>query len=590
MKSLSPRKGIDWLMHRPRLTPLVLALLSSVLFTLACNHRLWAYLNAQFAGPLLHHGYVMTASVVLITSLQFILLALLVNRWTAKPVLAALILATAATTYFMDKFGTYMDVPMIENILQTDFREASDLLARDMLPHLFIYAVIPLVLLWRLQVKAPPLRQSWHHRPLALLAATVIAAGSLATISRHFVPLIREHKEVRYLVTPGNYLVSLARALSARSKVITTRTVVGADARHATAIPAQGKPSLLVIVVGETVRAANWGLNGYGRQTTPELSRLGVVNFSDVRSCGTNTEISVPCMFSALGKRHYDADAITGSESLLDVLHHAGLRVLWRDNQSGCKGVCAGVEFSSAPFVPDDPLCHGTVCMDEALLSGLADEVDKTPGDLVVVLHQMGNHGPAYYQRYPADYRRFTPTCDSSDLGQCNPQQVVNSYDNALLYTDHVLARTVAFLQQQSAHRDTAMIYVSDHGESLGEHGLYLHSLPYAIAPDTQTHVPMVMWLSDDLRHRQHLAQDCLSRRARQPASHDNLFHTVLGLLDVKTSVYEPDMDLTHPCHSGHLAQGTPPAQQGVRAVTQTGSRSGRGGIHSINIQSYMNY
>ncbi|HET7775834.1 MAG TPA: sulfatase-like hydrolase/transferase, partial [Azospira sp.] len=328
------------------------------------------------------------------------------------------------------------------------------------------------------------------------------------------------------------------------------RQPLGTDAALAASWQQRQKPALFVIVVGETARAGNWGLNGYGRQTTPELAQLDVINFREVDSCGTNTEVSVPCLFSAYGRRHYDESKIRGSESLLHVLDHAGLKVLWRDNQSGCKGACDGLPTESLASAGIPGLCDGERCLDEVLLHNLEQVLADDKGNRVVVMHQLGNHGPAYYKRYPDAFRRFTPTCDSSDLRQCSREQIVNAYDNALLYTDHVLARTIAFLKTQEKRYDTAMVYVSDHGESLGENNLFLHGIPYSIAPQEQTRVPMVMWFSPGYARDFKVNVPCLKARAQKLASHDNLFHSVLGLLDVQTSVYERDMDLAAECRS----------------------------------------
>ncbi|WP_415246253.1 phosphoethanolamine transferase [Thauera sp.] len=166
----------------------------------------------------------------------------------------------------------------------------------------------------------------------------------------------------------------------------------------------------------------------------------------------------------------------------------------------------------------------------------------------MLVLHQLGNHGPAYFRRHPESFRRFTPSCDQDELSKCSREQILNSYDNALLYTDHVLARTIDLLEELDKQYDTAMIYVSDHGESLGENGLYLHGLPYSIAPDEQIKVPMVMWFSSGFAARNRLDQECLRAQTAQAASHDNLFHTVLGLLDVDTSVRDGALDLAAAC------------------------------------------
>lgn len=549
MASSLKKTVFDRLSQRPQFSTTSLALIGSLFFSIACNSHFWAIMRAQPATSASDRAVFLVAVFLMVTALQFILLSVLINRWTARPVMVLLILMTATTTYFMQKYGVFMDSAMIRNILQTDLHEARDLLAWDMLPHMILYAVIPLLFVWRLEVSKPPLSRSLHQRPLALAVALLITAGSLFAVSRQFVPLIREHKEIRYLVTPGNDIYALTRVAASRSKKISAEKIaIGMDATVAHTGAVHNKPALLIIVLGETARAANWGLNGYARQTTPELARTSTINFRHVTSCGTNTETSVPCLFSPFGKRHYDEVAIHESESLLNVIQHAGIRVVWRDNQSGCKGVCTGVVAQGAPFIRNDPLCNGNTCMDEALLSGLAGEVEKSGGDQVIVLHEMGNHGPAYFERYPPAFRRFTPTCDSSDLGQCSREQIVNTYDNALLYTDHVLAATIAFLQSESATHDTAMIYLSDHGESLGENGVYLHSMPYAIAPDEQTHVPMDMWFSEGFSRSRSLDVPCLTIRATQPASQDNLFHTVLGLLNIRTKVYDPLMDVAASC------------------------------------------
>jgi lipid A ethanolaminephosphotransferase len=306
---------------------------------------------------------------------------------------------------------------------------------------------------------------------------------------------------------------------------------------------------LFVIVVGETARAADWGLNpGVSRNTTPELATRDVINFPQVSSCGTNTEVSVPCLFSPQGRRNYDEDAIRSSESLLHVLARAGLRVVWNDNQSGCKGVCDGLETVRPDPAALPGLCNGERCLDEALVDRAQGLLQDTKGNLVLVLHQLGNHGPAYFKRYPATFRQFTPACESEDLSACTREEIANAYDNALRYTDHVLASTIDWLERIATEYDTALLYVSDHGESLGENGLFLHGMPYAIAPDEQTQVPMLMWFSQAYAQRTGLNLACLRKRSQAPAAHDNVFHTVLGLLDVETTVRDEALDLSANC------------------------------------------
>ena len=490
---------------------------------------------------------------VLLVALHFIALALFATRRTTKPLLILLLVCTAFASYFMGKYSVFLDPTMLRNLLRTDVGEARDLLAWDMLTQLAWQAALPIWLVWRVRLRERGWRSATAWRLGSMALALGVATGAFLTVSQDLSSLMRTNKSMRYLITPGNYVYSLARVATADAVNATRpRVEVGTDAVAGPAWTDHSKPLLFILVVGETARAMNWGLNGYARQTTPELAALGVINFTDVGSCGTNTETSLPCMFSRIGRRDYDEDRIRGEESLLHVVSRAGFAVQWRDNQSGCKGVCEGLPMQKMAKTPDPSLCNGSECMDEILLKGLDAQLagDQGKGNHLIVLHQMGSHGPAYHRRAPEAFRRYTPTCDTAELHKCSTQAVVNAYDNSIAYTDHVLGEAVRFLQSQSDRYDTALLYVSDHGESLGENNLFLHGMPYAIAPAQQTQVPMVMWLSPTFTDSRQIDLACLRSRATQRATHDNLFHTMLGLLDVQTSVYEPALDLVKGCRS----------------------------------------
>lgn len=533
----------DW---RPQCSVERLILLTSVFFALLCNGLFWK--SAMGIQP---DSLRLAASLLLIlVGVHSLLMGLLVWRWNAKLVLSVLLIVTALAAYYMGSFHVYMDVSMLRNVLATDFKESRELMTSALIMPLLTLALLPMVVVWRVRL----VRRSWG-RALAwragfLLASVLLVVGGALLSFQDLSSLMRNQREVRYLITPGNYLVGLPRALrNAQPVKPEAKLPVGADAK-ATARAADSRPRLLVLVVGETARAQNWGLNGYARQTTPQLAQAGVINFPDMHSCGTNTEVSVPCMFSPFGRRNYDEDKIRGHQSLLHVLEHAGIGTLWRDNQSGCKGVCEGLPTQSLTDAKDAALCAGNRCQDEILLTDLAAEVRAKPGDRVVVLHQLGNHGPSYFERYPASLRRFTPTCDTADLGDCTREQIVNSYDNALLYTDYFLDRTIAALKDLADY-DTALIYLSDHGESLGEKGLFLHGVPYAIAPQEQTRVPQIMWFSPSFTASRGLDLACVRQRAQRYTDHDNLFPSVLGLMQVTTTAYDRQWDLFAGCERG---------------------------------------
>lgn len=533
----------------PTVSTELLIAVASLFFSLFCNNPLWSALlgGRDWMAP--GSWLFAAAAFVIVTAIHALLLALVVNRWTAKPLLTVLFLVSAGVVYYMQHYAVFFDPTMLRNILHTDVKEARELVSFSLLAHLVFYGILPALLLLRVRLAQRGWRRALLMRAGFMFGCVVLIAASMALVFQDLSATMRNQKEARYLITPGNYLTSLVRVVVAdTADARAPRLPLGTDATLGAGWGQRRKPALLVLVLGETARAANWGLNGYARQTTPKLAESDVLNFPHVTSCGTNTEVSVPCMFSPYGRKDYDENKIRRHESLLHVLEHGGFKTVWRDNQSGCKGVCDGLQQAQLDNSKHPVLCDGQRCLDEILLENLEADINLPQRNVVVVLHQLGNHGPAYSRRYPEAFRRFTPTCDTAELGKCSQQQIVNSYDNALLYTDHFLDQTISRLKAQTTH-DAALIYVSDHGESLGEKGLYLHGLPYSIAPKEQTEVPMIMWLSNSFASSFGLDSACLKKQAQEQVSHDYLFHSILGMLQVTTTVYDKAYDLTAHCH-----------------------------------------
>jgi lipid A ethanolaminephosphotransferase len=262
-------------------------------------------------------------------------------------------------------------------------------------------------------------------------------------------------------------------------------------------------------------------------------------------------------MFSDLPREEFELSKAARRDTVLDILQRAGVTVQWIDNQSGCKGVCARVPLRQAEaYHPAS--CSDGACLDEALLHAASAELPKVVDDSLIVLHPMGSHGPTYHRRVPPDREVFKPICPTERIETCTREQVVNSYDNSIAYTDFVLAGLIDLLSAQADVLDSVLLYVSDHGESLGEKGLFLHAQPYLIAPDVQKKVPMLLWFSSGAEGRLGLDSACLRGRLGAPASHDNVSHTLLGLMDVATAVYRPGLDILRGCRAaqGNLTHG----------------------------------
>lgn len=525
-----------------------LAVIAALLFALAFNVAFWRAFAATGAWQAQSAWRLAVGLFVGMLALHAALLMTVLNRWTMKILLPLLFMVSAAAVYYMDHYRVYLDPDMVRNVLVTDRKEASELLTSGLLWSLLLLGVLPSVLVWRTRPVKRSLGRGFVAHAMAVLLALAVAAAAIGMAYQPIAALMRNQESIRHLITPGNWIVSLSKVLLDDGASDTPKVEIGKDA--VVQRPANARPRVLLLVVGETVRAHNWGLNGYARDTTPKLAALEGINYPDVTACGTNTEVSLPCMFSAQGLRDYDRNAIHHSQSLLHLLDRVGVKTAWRDNQSGCKGLCSDLPFESFTQLDVPGYCEDGRCFDGVLLDGLKAKIEAAQGDTVIVLHMLGNHGPAYYRRYPDEFRMFTPTCDTNQLASCDAETIVNSYDNSILYADDVLAKAVGLLKEVSGTRDTALLYLSDHGESLGEAGLYLHGVPRSIAPDTQLKVPMWLWLSPQLREADGIDIACVEKKAKQPRTHDAMFSTVLGLMRVKTDVYAPTQDLLTGCRA----------------------------------------
>lgn len=531
-------------------------LVSSAFLLAGFNLVLWQHLFDITAAD--GQGIVMRVAFGLMILAAFnIVLTLLAFRPVMKPVLTLIFLISAGVAYFMSQYGVLIDAGMLRNFAETNATEVRDLLSLKLFVYIVLLGVLPSWLLWKIPVNY----RRWHRELLSKVlvsVASVAVIGGVALVNyQGLSSLFRNHHELRLMVVPSNYIGASFGYL--REQVVSARqpfAKLGEDAQKKPAWQAHDRKSLTVLVVGESARAENFGILGYDRDTTPKLSKeSGLIAFTDVHSCGTETAVSVPCMFSNMGRKDYDASKAKNQEGLLDVLKRAGLEVIWRDNQSGCKGTCDRVTVDDVSNLKDPVLCANSECRDEILLQGMQHFIDTLNKDTVLVLHQMGSHGPEYFKRYPKEYEHFTPVCESNALNNCSRESIVNGYDNTLVYTDHVLSTLIDLLRSNQGKVDTAMLYLSDHGESLGEYNLFLHGTPYMLAPEQQKHVAMMAWFSDSYQKSFSVDTHCLQQNREKPLSQDNLFHSMLGLLEVNSTVYNPGLDMFAGCR-GAMGDG----------------------------------
>lgn len=531
---------------------------SSSIYTLLLAGGLISFYNGSFWYATFNAGlplnfrtlvFYFSMFIFLVAALNF-LLQLVMFPYTRKLLTVSLLLIAVIASYFMDSYGVMFDRNMIQNTLETDVSEATELLSVNMIVYVLLLGVLPALIMCRIKVIPTTLIQGLVRKLYSIIISLAVIVIIAVIFYQDYASFFRNNRHVRYLINPTNVIYATSTYFS-RSWQIQNRVLhpVGLDAERPLK-NANLKPSLTVLVVGETARAENFSLNGYSRNTTPNLSSLSVINFPQMISCGTATAESVPCMFSHFARSEFSQSKAKEHENLLDILKRVGVTIMWLDNNSGCKGVCKRVETEQLSNSENSEWCHEGECYDEILLHTLKSKVTYTDKDVFVVLHQKGSHGPAYYKRYPKPFERFKPVCTTNQLQQCSRKEIINAYDNTIAYTDHFLAETIKFLEVQSKYYETSMIYLSDHGESLGENNIYLHGTPYFIAPKEQIHVPFLMWFSPSYLSNKGIDEDCLLNRSRAPLSQDYLFHSILGLNKISTSIYQKDLDIFEPCQS----------------------------------------
>ncbi|HHQ4570027.1 TPA: phosphoethanolamine transferase [Aeromonas veronii] len=524
-------------------------------FALVLNWPIFLHFYTALSG--LSHvkvGFAISIPLVLIAALNAVFIPF-TFRFLLKPFFTLLLLSGSIVSYAMLKYGVIFDAGMMQNIIETNRGEAGAYLNGSVALWFLLTGLLPVLVLWSLRIRYPA---RWYQgltlRAGALALSLLFIGGVAALYYQDYASVGRNNKSLAKEIVPANYVHGLYKY--GRDVLFATPIPyqhLGTDAR----VVARGKkPTLMFLVVGETARSQNYSLNGYGKATNSFTAKeQGVVSFKDVRSCGTATAVSVPCMFSNLTRRGYDDQLASSRDGLLDVLQHAGVSVLWKENDGGCKGVCRNVPTIEILPKSYPALCQGESCYDEVLLEGLDQQIagmTGQQGNKLVAFHLMGSHGPTYFRRYPASERAFMPDCPRSDIENCSNEELVNTYDNTIRYTDKVVGRLIDKLKSLENQYDVGLVYLSDHGESLGAMGLYLHGTPYKFAPDDQTRVPLLTWFSPQLQADRQLDMGCLAAEAgSQRFSHDNLFHSMLGIMDVQTRVYDNKLDLFKPCRAG---------------------------------------
>ena len=531
-----------------RLLPLKLSLtllipLTALFLSIFYNQ---AFLNAVFklidsTQTSEHFKIAVFTALVLLFSLG---LSIIASKYIFKPFVILLLLSSAILSYLMDNYGMIIDANMIKNIIETNLH--TELFNNELIKHIVLLGIIPSIILCLIDIQYHSFFKEIFIRFFNILLFALLFSTIIFIYYQDFSNINKKNRSLRYLINPSYPLYSLNKYLKQIPDAKpNTLTQIGRDAQQISNWKARGKKSIIVLVIGDSARAENFSLNGYEKNTNPLLSQQSIINFPNTYSCSTMTADALPCLFSDFGQKDYNFIEAQSYENLLDVLTHARITVLWRGNNTDCQGVCARVTTEIMNNTAE--YCQNNTCVDEILLKDLQQKFDNLSNDAVIVLQQKGSSAP-YYQRYNETFKKFTPDCQTNQITQCTREQLINSYDNSILYTEYFLNEVIILLQKNAEQYNTAMIYISNYGQSLGENNVYLYNLPYKIAPKEQTHVPFMLWLSPEYVSSFNIDTACLTQNSNEHYTHDNLFHSILGMLDIQTLEYDAELDIFNRC------------------------------------------
>ncbi|HAH7310035.1 TPA: phosphoethanolamine transferase, partial [Escherichia coli] len=479
-------------------------------------------------------GFIISLPVFLISALNFVFTPFSF-RYIFKPFFCILFICSSIVTYATMKYGVQFDKTMMQNIFETNAGEMTSYFNMSVVLWFLFTGILPCGLLLLVNIRYP---ETWikgiTYRLISMFASLLIIFAIAFFFYKDYASVGRNNSSLNKEIIPTNYIYSGFKYVRDFFVSPGEFRQTGTDASRT--INEKQKPVIMFLVVGETARSQNYALNGYSRGTNDFTKKYNeLISFHNVQSCGTSTAISVPCMFSDMKRKEFNSRKAVNSENVLDILYRTGVNLLWIENDGGCKGVCKRIPtINIEPSNSDNTLCKKNSCYDEVMLKNIDEYINNNSEDKLIVFHLMGSHGPTYYLRYPESHKYFKPTCDRSDIENCTHEQLINTYDNTIRYTDYIISKLIDKLIEYKDEYDTVLLYVSDHGESLGENGLYLHGTPYNVAPAEQTHVPLITWMSPGFVSSKKIDLNCLSEHAlNRTVSHDNIFSSLLGLWNV---------------------------------------------------------
>lgn len=467
----------------------------------------------SFSGLLLVSSLV----IVMIVANSFAYyLFLFINKIFGKILLVITFIINAIAVYFINTYSVIIDESMMGNVFNTNYSESSSYFSVKMIFYVLFLGILPSIFIIKTEVKKTSFKRFFSNIGIALIFLLVMAFAN----ATHWLWIDKNSKTLGGLAMPWSYSVNTALLFKHRSEQNKKEILLP------NATISNQEKSVMVLVIGESARSQNFSLYGYKKNTNPLLSQTSNISVFPATSCATYTTAGVKCILEYENSNDL-------YEILPNYLFRNNVEVIWRTTNWGEPPLHIKNKLSGEDLAKN---CTGTDCSyDGVLLNGLKEQIAASKSNkILVVLHTSTSHGPSYNKKYPAKFETFTPICNSVDLAKCTPTELMNAYDNTIVYTDYLLHRVIEDLRALPQYK-SSMIYVSDHGESLGEKNLYMHGLPMSIAPKEQYEIPFIVWISDNSTKQ---------LKPKQSVSQNYVFHSVLNFLDVKSPIYKEEMNI----------------------------------------------
>ncbi|QED23754.1 phosphoethanolamine--lipid A transferase EptA [Candidatus Deianiraea vastatrix] len=446
-----------------------------------------------------------------------------VNQIIFKIFTTTTLLINSICFYFCTQYTVIIDKTMISNVFNTNHDEAVGLFNIKIIFYVIIFGILPSIIL----ICYKECKISFKKCITRILVSIFGIVILLFVNSKSWLWIDKNAKHLGGLIMPFSYIGNTSRYILEKhfkNQKIELISNGYFDKKF---------NNVVILVIGESARRNNFSLYGYDKKTNPYLEKDGVFAMPNTQSCTTYTTGSIECMLSHLGSSKKSAKY----ENLPSYIYRHGIDVILRSNNWGMPKMNISKIENTSQIQCNEKKTGKTY--DDIMLCNLKNEMQNGKNQLII-LHQSGSHGPLYHEKYPQQFEHFTPVCKTTDLQKCTQEELINAYDNTILYTDYFLHKTIEFLKQNA--KSSALIYISDHGESLGEYNIYLHGTPYSIAPKFQKEIPFLVWMSEDFKKQHNINAKKFAQN--KDYSQDYIFHSVMGAFGMKSEFYRQELDI----------------------------------------------